>query len=200
MSGTKMTNLPDTISASQISQILQRAAEIDASGESLTVAELTRITDEAGIDRAATEAAIQEILGSDEAPGPSMSMVRTPKDTTLLSMSIGGGIGAALGLLSRLSLTLALPVVGGLAIYSLFQAVRSMRRKTPLEFQLQNLVSWFAMFMTAAAGLGSFEMENIFEVTAVAWLATSFIGGLLVRYGPTDPALTDAKLLENPEP
>jgi len=196
MGGASMTNLPETISPSQISQILQRAAEIDASGESLTVAELTRITDEAGIDRAATEAAIQEILGSEEAPEPSMSMVRPQKDTTMLSMGIGGAVGIALGLLTRLGLTLALPAVGGLALYSLFQAVRSMKRKTQLEFQLQNVVSWFAIFVSAAAGLGN-DIPDILAVVSLAWAASSFIGGLLVRYGPSDSELADAKLLEN---
>ena len=45
-----MTNSPATVSASQVSLILERAAEIDARGDVLAVEELRRIAAEAGID------------------------------------------------------------------------------------------------------------------------------------------------------
>ena len=61
-----MTNSPATVSASQVSLILERAAEIDARGDVLAVEELRRIAAEAGIDRAATEMAIQEIMADRE--------------------------------------------------------------------------------------------------------------------------------------
>lgn len=126
------------------------------------------------------------------------TMVKAFKDTTMLSMGIGGAIGVVLGLVTRLGAFMALPAVGGLALYSLFQAVRDMKRKTQLEFQLQNLVSWFALFVSAAAGLGN-NVDDVLGVVATAWLASSFIGGLLVRYGPADPDLAETKLLENPD-
>ncbi len=50
-----MTETPARISASQVRLILERAAEIDARGDSLTVGELRRIAAEAEIDPAATE-------------------------------------------------------------------------------------------------------------------------------------------------
>ena len=103
-----------------------------------------------------------------------------------------------LGLVTQLGAFIALPAVGGLALYSLFQAVRSMKRKTQLEFQLQNVVSWFALFVGAAAGLAG-SVDEIFMLTSFAWMASSFVGGLLVRFGPADHELADAKLLENPE-
>ena len=62
-----MTETPARISASQVRLILERAAEIDARGDSLTVEELRRIAAEAEIDPAATETAIQEITASIEA-------------------------------------------------------------------------------------------------------------------------------------
>ena len=51
-----MTDAAKNISASQVSLILQRAAEIDASGDTLTVGELRRIATEAGIDLGACAA------------------------------------------------------------------------------------------------------------------------------------------------
>ena len=193
-----MTNLPESISPDQVSQILQRAAEIDASGESLTVTELKRIMDEAGIARAAAEAAIQEILEAEDPPGRSLPVLRRSKDTLLLSMGLGGAVGVVLGLLSRLGTDWAFPVAGAMAIYSLFQSVRGMKRKTQLEFQLQNLVSWFALFVSAAAGLGS-SIDDVFSVLGPIWLVTSFIGGMLVRYGPAESEPDDTEMLENPE-
>ena len=61
-----MTTLPTSISESQISMVLQRAAEIDAAGDTVTVDELRRIAAEAGIKPEATEHALQELFAGQD--------------------------------------------------------------------------------------------------------------------------------------
>lgn len=64
-----MTDPPLKLTASQVSLILQRAAEIDARGDTLSVEELERIAAEAGIDVRATRTAIAEFI-AEEIPVP----------------------------------------------------------------------------------------------------------------------------------
>ena len=78
-----MSDTPARISASQVTLILQRAAEIDARGDSLTVEELRRIASEAGIDPEATDAAIEEVTG--EVPAP-VSSVPVEDEKSALSV------------------------------------------------------------------------------------------------------------------
>ena len=100
-----MTDVPAKVTASQVSLILQRAAEIDASGDTLTIEELRRIAAEAGIDPAATDKAIMEIT-ADEEPA---SELTTPEPPTVPAkrsrlpapgwIFAGGAVGTALGFL-----------------------------------------------------------------------------------------------------
>lgn len=98
-----MTDLPTRLSASQVSLVLQRAAEIDAKGDSLTVDELRHIAHEAGIDPDATEKALRLVL-ADEDPDPKPAPAASPgvparKAPSLSPWRIGtgGSIGFALG-------------------------------------------------------------------------------------------------------
>ena len=51
------------ISASEATEIIRQASEIDAAGEYLSVEELRGVAKEAGIDPRATDAAIAEVVG-----------------------------------------------------------------------------------------------------------------------------------------
>lgn len=149
-----MTDSPATVSASQVSLILERAAEIDARGDVLAVEELRRIAAEAGIDAAATEMAIQEIMADREAaPVPA---VREAEEGTNLPAKkrnapapewvvAGGAVGTAFGFIIALPNFVSIPALGATVLYLLFRAVKSMRTGSELSFQLQNLAVWLGM-------------------------------------------------------
>ena len=161
-----MTEEPTRVSAAQVSLILQRAAEIDASGDSLTVEELHRIAAEAGIDAQATSRAIREILDDDE-PGtevapaePAGVPAKPPRYPSPGRILAGGAIGTALGFLTSLAdsspsypdfLAMAWLGFGGSMFYLLVRALHSMKRKTQFVFQIENFALWFG---GAGGGLG----------------------------------------------
>ena len=72
-----MTDVPMKLTASQVSLILQRAAEIDARGDTLSIEELERIATEAGIDAQATRTAIAEFIADEVPPAPAASAPAT---------------------------------------------------------------------------------------------------------------------------
>ncbi len=194
-----MTEEPTTISASQISLILQRAAEIDAKGDTLTVDELHRIAAEAGIDPRATSKAIREILfdgetGTEVAPTEPASVparrLQYPSTGRILA---GGAMGTALGLVVALAndamssdaAAAAWLGFGGAILYLLVRALHSMKRRSQFAFQIENFVLWFG----AAVGAWATDImwgEDVFGMALVAWFLTSVIGGILVKFGPRD--------------
>ena len=192
-----MTDVGTKISAAQVSLILQRAAEIDAKGDSLTADELHRIAAEAGIDPRATSRAIREILAEGE-PGTEAASPKTPgvpakRSTTPSPGRIGavGALGTVLGFLASLAaqdtygdvLAMAWLGFGGAVLYLLARALRSMKRKTQLAFQLENFALWFG----AAVGGWATDIlwaEDVLGIALVAWFLSSVVGGLLVRFGP----------------
>lgn len=209
-----MSDLPERVSASQVTLILQRAAEIDARGDSLTVEELTRIAAEAGIDPEATEAAIREVVAAEdeavpvlaeEEAGTSVPPVAGPSKVParasqfpspgriLAGTAVGaamGFVGAAMGGFGTLSPVLgppgvALAAFGGTLLYLLLRAVQSMKRGAQLDFQLQNFAVWFGM---AFAGqiIGYFSQGEVFVIALMFWIVTSVVGGLLVKFGPRE--------------
>lgn len=195
-----MTEEPTKISASQVSLILQRAAEIDARGDTLTVDELHRIAAEAGIDQQATSRAIREIL-SDEEPGtevkpaePVTVPAKPPRYPSPARVLAGGAIGTILGFLTSLAndvpssgdlLAMAWLGFGGSMFYLLVRALHSMKRKTQFVFQIENFALWFG------GAVGAWAMDilwagDVFGIALVAWFLTSIVGGLLVRLGPRE--------------
>lgn len=195
-----MTEEPTKISASQVSLILQRAAEIDARGDTLTVDELHRIAAEAGIDRQATSKAIREIL-ADEEPGtevaaaePASVPAKPPKYPSPGRILAGGAIGTVLGFLTSLAndpassgdlLAMAWLGFGGTMFYLLVRALHSMKRKTQFVFQIENFALWLGGAVGAAA-MDILWAEDVLEIALVGWFLTSVIGGLLVRLGPRE--------------
>ncbi|MYC87974.1 MAG: hypothetical protein F4X22_07020 [Gemmatimonadales bacterium] len=183
-------DLPATLTAAQVSQILKRAAEIDARGDSMTVEELERIAGEAGIDPRATRAAIAEMVAQEmpapvPAPRPSAvpgTRAGNPASPAPGRIIAGGAVGAAFGFLFASSLGGAMAGSGGTAIYLILRAVQAMKRGSQLDFQLQNFTLWFVSTLIIAAGLG----PEAFALTLLCWILTSVIGGLLVRFGPRE--------------
>ena len=195
-----MTDAARKISASQVSLILQRAAEIDASGDTLTVGELRRIAAEAGIDLAATDKAIMEIMAEEE-PGAELATPESPAVPAKRSklpvpgrIVAGGAIGTALGFLvsyanvyptSGIPLALGWLGFGGTVFYLVVRALNSMKRGAQLDFQLQNLAVWFG----GAVGAWAADVlwaGDVFGMVLVIWVLTSVLGGLLVKFGPRE--------------
>lgn len=185
-----MTDAPMKLTASQVSLILQRAAEIDARGDTLSVEELERIAAEAGIDARATRTAIAEFI-ADEMPAPDPEPEIRPPQThgaksnapSPVRIATGGAVGVACGFLLALSTTGAALGVGATVIYLMLRAVQSMKRGRQLDFQLQNFAVWFGAVIGGLA-TDYFWAEDIVGPLLVAWAATSIIGALLVRFGP----------------
>ena len=191
-----MSDAPTRISASQVTLILQRAAEIDARGDSLTVDELRRIAAEAGIDPAATEAAIEEIVAGEEpAPDPPIpaptdaekaglpvKMSRSPSPGWIVT---GGAVGTAMGFITLLPPVVSVPAFAGTLMYLIVRAVQSMKRGAQLDFQLQNFATWFG---AGAAGEAiGFASEGAAAALAlVLWILTSIVGGMLINFGPRE--------------
>ena len=195
-----MTEEPKKITASQVSLILQRAAEIDARGDTLTVDELHRIAAEAGIDQQATSRAIREILADEEpgtevaAPEPAGVPAKPPKYPSPGRILAGGAIGTILGFLTSLAnepplsgdlFAMAWLGFGGTMFYLIVRALHSMKRKTQFVFQIENFALWFGGAVGAWA-LDILWPGDVFGIALVAWFLTSVVGGLLVRLGPRE--------------
>ena len=179
---------PATLTASQVSQILKRAAEIDARGDSMTVEELERIAGEAGIDPRATRTAIAELFAPEmpvTAPEPRPPAVPATRAEGPASPSpgriiAGGAVGAAFGLLFASSIGGAIAGSGATVIYLILRAVQAMKRGSLLDFQLQNFTLWFVSSLILGAA------PEGFFLTLLCWILTSVIGGFLVRFGPRE--------------
>lgn len=194
-----MSDKPARITASQVTLILKRAAEIDASGDVLSVEELRRIASEAGIDPAATEAAIEEVMAGDEpAPVPAVQVEEeTPRVPAKKSQSpspgwivASGAVGTAMGFITALPTFLSVPAFGATIIYLMVRAVQSMKRGTQLDFQLQNFATWFGMG-AAGEAIGFIDDGVSAALALVLWIVTSGVGGLLVKFGPREEQSED---------
>ena len=189
-----MTDSPATVSSSQVSLILERAAEIDARGDVLTVEELRNIAAEAGIDAAATEMAIQEIMADREAAA--VPAMQEAKEGTNLPAKkpnapepewvvAGGAVGMAFGFLNALPVAVAIPALGATALYVLFRAVKSMKTGSQLSFQLQNFAVWLGTALASTA-IEAFDPRTSFMAALICWVVTSVVGGLIVQFGPRE--------------
>lgn len=198
-----MSESPARISASQVTLILQRAAEIDARGDSLTVDELRRIASEAGIDPAATEAAIEEVVaGGDTATVPAVASARglpempeedggpglparKSKSPSPVWIVASGAVGTAMGFITALPEAIGIPAFGAMVMYLIVRAVQSMKRGAQLDFQLQNFAVWFGMFVGGAA-IEVIPTDEWFAGAFLLWAVTSVVGGLLIAFGPRE--------------
>ncbi|MDE2751255.1 MAG: hypothetical protein OXI83_01645 [Gemmatimonadota bacterium] len=189
-----MTDSPARISASQVTLILKRAAEIDARGDTLTVEELRRIASEAGIDPAATEAAIDEVMtGEEPAPVPAVQVeeqkpelpVKKSESPSTGWIVASGAVGTAMGFITALPGFLSVPAFGATVMYLMVRAVQSMKRGAQLDFQLQNFAAWLGMALAGEA-IGFVSEGFSAALALVLWIVTSGAGGLLVKFGPRD--------------
>ncbi len=185
-----MADPPVRLSSSQVTLILQRAAEIDARGDTLTIEELRRIANEAGIDPTATSTAIQEVLADsdaappEEAPVPEVATGTSPVGSQMWIVT-GGAVGVALGFLTAMGEPTRPLAIGGALVYLVLRAVHGMKLGKQLDFQLQNFVLWLG----AAVGSLASEMfysQEVLLATFIAWFVTSVLGGLLIQFGPRE--------------
>ena len=186
-----MTKPPVRLSSAQVSLILQRAAEIDVRGDTLTVDELRRVASEAGIDPTATNKAIRAVLAdhetdagleeSQEATAPT----RGSKVPSQLWIVAGGAVGVAAGFVTALEEPARPLAIGGVVLYLVLRAVQSMKLGKQLDFQLQNFVLWLGAAMGSLA-TETFYPEEVLVATFLAWLTMSVLGGLLVEFGPRE--------------
>lgn len=206
-----MTNPPATVSSAQVSLILERASEIDARGDVLTIEELRQIATEAGIDAAATEIAIQEIMADREAASVSAVSeagegnrlpVKNPKSPSPAWIVAGGAVGMTLGFITALPGVVGIPAFGATVIYLVVRALQSMKKRSQLSFQLQNFAVWFGMAMGGTA-IGAVSDIETLAAALIFWIVSSVVGGLIVQFGPreeepADPTST-APLLPSPD-
>ncbi|MCY4511562.1 MAG: hypothetical protein OXG35_32045 [Acidobacteria bacterium] len=198
-----MSEQPTRFSASQVSRILERAAEIDAVGDSLGLEELYSIAAEAGIDPAATGAAIVEVNADGEAVDLPVPEAASPEphhnpavpDKKAGAMSpwrfvTGGALGVATGLIVALTFDGIDPSTSGLIStgvafgYLMARAVKAMKKGLQIDFQLQNYVVWFTAVLAAFVGYsdGLFP-EDLFGPLFNGWTFSAIVGGLLIRFG-----------------
>ncbi|WP_419161089.1 hypothetical protein [Candidatus Palauibacter sp.] len=186
-----MNDAPMKLTTSQVSLILQRAAEIDARGDTMRIDELERIAAEAGIDTRATRTAIAEFIAEEmPAAKPQVPPAAEPRPGTSASPSsgrivAGGAVGLAFGFIISQSTAGGALGFGSTVIYLMLRAVQSLKRGNQLDFQLQNFAVWFGVAMGGLATDVLFA-EEIIGPVFVVWLITSFLGGLLVRFGPRE--------------
>ena len=206
-----LNDRPTRFSDAQVAHILNRAAEIDARGDSMSADELRSIAAEAGIDPRATDEAIRELVAEEKGapvissePGPSAveqsHQVPAPETGWSLPWRIatGGAVGAACGFIYGLSAgiivdplyPLTANAVIGLAtaaLYLIARGVRCMRRGDQVDFQLENLTVWFGAALGALPMITyGWHIDNVLVPLVAAWFLVSIVGGLLVRLGRKD--------------
>lgn len=193
-----MADLPKRFSESQISHVLERAAEIDAAGTSVSVEELRSIAAEAGIDPEATEHAIHELFGDDPGLGPATagsppSLVKATASPSAGRIMAGGGIGFAAGLTAGLDVFLpydpwmgpnlfALGGFAGAIGYLFWRLVQSMKSGGQLDFQLQNLALCFGLAAGVTVSYPILADDGI-GIALATWLVAALVGGMLIRFG-----------------
>lgn len=194
-----MTDVPTRIPESQVSMVLERAAEIDAAGGTLSIEELRRIAVEAGIGEEATDHALRELFGQGSGLQPAMAgagklpvvAAAPPSPGRIVA---GGAVGLATGLLIGLGnilspLTspnlLGLGALSGTIGYLLWRAIQSMKRDSQLDFQLQNLALWFGTALGVTISLPILADDAI-GMTLLIWLIAAVVGGMIIKFGPRD--------------
>lgn len=192
-----MADVPTRIPESQVSLVLERAAEIDAAGGSLSIDELRRIAVEAGIGEEATDHALRELFDTGSGLQPAMAgtgklPVAAAAPPSPGRIVAGGAVGLAAGLMRGLD-DLWMPLfygpnlfaLGGLAAtagYLFWRALQSMKRGSQLDFQMQNLAVWFgaALGVTISAPILA---DDAIGMSLFIWLVAAVVGGLVIKFG-----------------
>ena len=188
------------ISAAQVTRILQRAAELDARSDTLSLGELRHIAAEAGIAPAATDAAIRELMNKPESASdalptpaadaaPSVAAVARPSPSPL-RVVVGGAVGMAMGFFTALPAVVGLTAFGGGILYLVTRAIQSMKRGAVLDFQLQNFSLWFGILFGDMA-IRSRQDGEVLAFVVAWWMVSAVVGGLLVRFGPREEIRED---------
>ena len=188
------------ISAAQVTRILQRAAELDARSDTLSLGELRHIAAEAGIAPAATDAAIRELMNKPESASdalptpaadaaPSVAGVARPSPSPLRVVA-GGAVGMAMGFFTALPAVVGLTAFGVGVLYLVTRAIQSMKRGAVLDFQLQNFSLWFGILFGDMA-IRSRQDGEVLAFVVAWWMVSAVVGGLLVRFGPREEIRED---------
>ena len=126
--------------------------------------------------------------------GTAAILARTAAPPSPGRIAAGGAVGLATGFLIGLGniLTpmtspnmLGLSAFCGTIGYLLWRAIQSMKRRTQLDFQMQNLALWFGL----AAGLaGTYPIlgDDAIGMAVFLWLIAAVVGGLIIRFGRRD--------------
>ena len=183
--------------AAQVTRILQRAAELDARSDTLSLDELRHIAAEAGIAPSATDTAIRELMNKPEsasdalptpaaAAAPSVAAGARPSPSPL-RVVVGGAVGMAMGFFTAVPAVVGATAFGGGILYLVTRVIQSMKRGAVLDFQLQNFALWFGILFGSIAIRSRPNGEEVAFVVAW-WIVSSVVGGLLVRFGPREEA------------
>lgn len=160
------------LTADQVSVILKRAAELDARGPTVTADELIAIASEAGLDPAATRAAIDEVF----APKPIAVPVAKPfmSGPSLLSTAGSGVLGFLLGLIGTASLGpgIGLPAFGGTLIFTLYRWLRRRGTQSRLTLFFEHFVTWLS-FVVGAGAADNRMSPDIMLIAIITWAITS---------------------------
>ena len=99
----------------------------------------------------------------------------------------GGAVGVAFGFIFQVfAESMVFLGFGAAVLYVVLRAVQSMKRGDQLDFQLQNFALWLGTLAGTLATDVRFPVEAVALVFFFVWLITSFLGGLLVRFGPRE--------------
>jgi hypothetical protein len=204
-----MSNEPESplnervLTDQQARKLLERAIQLDArrAGDT-TLAELRKVAQELNISSTAFADALRELEGKAVAPAaPAAVPVTIPEPQPEparrrswwrpLAIGVASFVGAAM---SGRNDEAALIVVFAASVALL---LHHWRRKTPGEFQAELLALW-APF-TLGWSMGQPGGEEAIYFLILAWLASSTIGGFLVRFKwpwqKSDPPTTPATIV-----
>ena len=196
-----MTEPAERLSGSQVALVLERAAEIDARGDTVSVDEVGRIAAEAGIDPEAVRIALSEVLAADDpavhpavaaAPRPPAVKPSFPSPRRILAGALAGALlGFSFWIPETSGFWMPIVATGPLFLYVGLRAHQAMKRGSQLAYQLQNFALWLAAHFVAGSAPAFHPIENIFAVMVSLWIVTSVLGGLVVRFGPRDASRSE---------
>ena len=122
------------------------------------------------------------VQGEEEKPQLPVKKTKSPSAGWIVA---GGAVGTAMGFITALPEIVGIPAFGATVTYLVLRALQSMKRGTQLDFQLQNFAVWFGLFIGGTA-IGAWDDAQVFAGAFLLWIASSVVGGFLVRFGPRE--------------